>query len=161
MRDIVLSYSIDNGDSWSSEYTFRALRVWCDLNPEFETSGSESRRMGTTAKICQKPTPRLKIDIELSWTNFNPLDQPSSLEAQTNWQFMQYWICAPLRRLYIPNGSSHYVWSEFDADDNENYVNIDNWDYTYEDAENVVSERKIRSIKLELSARNATTVAYL
>lgn len=161
MKSVTFSYSIDNGASWSTEYALDALYFWCDLNPEFETSGSESRRMGNTAPVCQKPTARLKLDLELSWKNFNPAEFATAQDAHDRWKFMQYWLCAPLRRIWYTGGSAHFAWTDFDAQDNENYVNVDNWDYNYEKAEQAANERKIRSITLNLMGRNAKPVVLM
>jgi hypothetical protein len=156
MKQIVLSYSLDGGTTWSTEYTFSCLAFWADLNPEFETDGSEVRK--ANGLKCQKPTARIKADIELSWTNFNPA---AIATAADNWLFMQYWICAPLRRIWYTDGYTHFGWDVFDDQDNENYVNIGNWDYKYERAEDVGTGRKIRSIVLEIELREPTEVQLL
>lgn len=161
MKALTFSYSIDGGVTFSTEYTLDALEFWVDLNPEFETSGSESRRQGNNAKVCQKPVARLKGDIKLSWTNFDPADPAHGSSALDNWLFMQYWLCAGVRRIYFSGGSAHFVWSNFDAQDNTSYINVDNWDYDYTNAEDARTGRKIRSITIEISARDAQEVVVV
>jgi len=153
MRAIQLQYSLDGGTSFATAVSYDLLELWCDLQPEIETDGANKRTMGSTAVKCQKPIARVKVDMVFAWSNFNP---KITATAELKSKFLQTWLCAPLRRLYIASGSSHFTggWTFFDSASNTNYLNVLNSGIEYEKFFEPDNTIKILGYKVECEMRN-------
>ena len=129
MHAIQLQYSLD-GSNFSTAVAYSLIRFYWDMSPEIETEGGKGRRMGTGAELCVQYTPRMKGLMEFAWKDF---DRSISTSANDKMKALQYWLCAPLKRIYFQHGSKHFIggWTHFDASNNTNYVDVENHDYDY------------------------------
>lgn len=157
---IQLSYTVD-GTNWSNGMTYNAVEFLCDMWPEVETEGAQSRRNGTGAAKCLKVTPRMKVVLKLSLSNFNP---EITSNANVKMKFLQYWMCAAQRQIFYAYGSKHFPggWDFFDASNNTNYVDVYNVDYQYKNAfeSNTTNAdgQKIVAVVLECELRVAPSI---
>lgn len=160
MHSVSLQYSLDGGTNWSTYIAYNVLSFTLDMNPETETEGSESRRMGTAAAKCVKVTPRYQGKISFAWSNFNMAKNSS---GNTNMKALQMWACAPLRRVYFAGCSKHVpgAWDLFDANNNTNYVDVTSIDYEYKRMNSNTSNAngdKIVGVSIEYEVRSAPTL---
>jgi hypothetical protein len=162
MHTIQLAYSID-GTNWATAMTFKCIAFLYDMVPEVETEGAQARRMGTTADKCQKITPRMQGKMEFAWSNFNTRINQTP-DGNTKMKFLQYWLCAPNRRIYFQYGSKHIPggWTDFDSSSNTNYVIVTNNSYDYRRFNSNTSDAtgdKVLGVTIEFERRAAPSLA--
>jgi len=163
MKKIGFQYKIDSAGAWSTAKELRCTEVTNYLMPEFETGNSQTRN--ASSKICQKSTPRLKILITVS-----NLDLDTTTSAgQANLLFLQYWYCAPMRRIYnadttnwpLLDGATT-IGAYFNSSSNTNYVNVLDAKYDkYKMDEAGANGRTVKQIALELETQNKYTLTLL
>lgn len=160
MHSIQLQYNLDGGSTFSTAITYDVLRFVYDMSPEVETEGAQARRMGTTADKCSKTTPRMQGMMEFAWSNFNTA---ANANANTNMKALQYWLCAPNRRIYFQHGSKHIPggWDDFDSSSNTNYVLVTNVSYDYRRFNSNTTNSngdKVLAVTVEFERRAAPSV---
>jgi hypothetical protein len=163
MRQITLSYALTipaTEDDFSDGIVYDVLEIYADLESKISGDDGESRR--SDGVKCQILEHRYRIDIVFAASNFNPWK--SNLDTATlQAKFLETWIGAPIKRLYIEDGSEHFIsgCDLFDTETNTNYLNYISSSKKYEKLSKVDSsdiERKIVSWSVELETKNSVTL---
>ena len=151
MVSLQFQYSTDGGSTFSTALALDCLRARVVLTPAFENS--DKRGGGNAATICQNVTARYKVRIDISQKMFDKKSEPTNYE--TNWQTIQKWACAPIKRIYCPTANK-LGWTIFDSATNTNYVVHDSEpEYEFNDHDD--GNQTVRRVSFNLIVSTAYT----
>jgi hypothetical protein len=149
-KSIALQYSNDGGVTFSTalEIKAKSVRVW-------KTVETNEEGISTTGRKFEKRFAYLNVTLETDEYEFDP-----SLDASgdDNWTDLQDFCDADTRRLYnndtsnVPNLDGY---TEFNADDNTNYLNLTGMDVIFRQGDTYPGGRRTRSMIIELQTRSA------
>lgn len=164
MRSITFDYSLDGTNFTDTPISIRVLTARCYLMPYSETESNDTSTMDSTSIKCQKYTARLNVDIVVSPLDLDPAENAN---GNANLKFLQYWACAPWKRIYNASVGTMIGldgWTEFDASNNTNYLILRSdptYEFTDTERRNYSSKattRSIRKVKFALETRSAVAI---
>lgn len=149
---ITLNYSIDG-----TNFAPAGLAIELEIHNIFLDPMLEDLGARDSGKLAQRSNPHIRIEIGTTWDIFDP-GGTGSTKAIDNWNFLQNWIAAPIRRIAWDT-SLYTDWGGYDvfnSASNTNYVIIEDYEPEYEPSDLDVDSGIVNKKLVKIAALVAT-----